>query len=214
MVEVAGFRAQGSGFRVQVRVQGSGFRVQGSGFRFQGSGFRVQGSGFRVSISDAWGHLASGAEVVAANAQEVVLRVGLRDRPGVLGLEFLPCSQFKNNHFTEMCCGTEAGSYLRPIDSCITQLKVQGPSRTCNESKEERERTRTGGGSRGWAARSPQSTRTPRPATGSYLRLIDSCITQLKAQGPQQKNRLPVDWGKGRVGGSFFLVTVTEASLR
>jgi len=38
-----------------------------------------------------------------------------------------------------MCCGTEAGSYLRLIDSCITQLKDQGPSRTCNESKEEEE---------------------------------------------------------------------------
>jgi len=31
----------------------------------------------------------------------------------------------------------EEGSYLRLIDSCITQLKAQGPSRTCNESKEE-----------------------------------------------------------------------------
>ena len=31
----------------------------------------------------------------------------------------------------------EGGSYLRLIDSCITQLKAQGPSRTCNESKEE-----------------------------------------------------------------------------
>ena len=31
----------------------------------------------------------------------------------------------------------EAGSYLRLTDSCITQLKAQGPSRTCNESKEE-----------------------------------------------------------------------------
>jgi len=31
----------------------------------------------------------------------------------------------------------EAGSYLRLIDSCVTQLKAQGPSRTCNESKEE-----------------------------------------------------------------------------
>jgi len=30
-------------------------------------------------------------------------------------------------------------SYLRLIDSCITQLKAQGPSRTCNESKEEEE---------------------------------------------------------------------------
>ena len=33
-----------------------------------------------------------------------------------------------------MCCGTEAGSYLR-----LTQLKAQGPSRTCEESKEEEE---------------------------------------------------------------------------
>ena len=38
---------------------------------------------------------------------------------------------------TPMCCGTEAGSYLRLIDSCITQPKAQGPSRTCNESNEE-----------------------------------------------------------------------------
>ena len=29
--------------------------------------------------------------------------------------------------------------YLRLIDSFITQLKAQGPSRTCNESKEEEE---------------------------------------------------------------------------
>ena len=34
----------------------------------------------------------------------------------------------------------EAGSYLRLIDSCITQLKAHGPSRTCNESKEEDEK--------------------------------------------------------------------------
>ena len=34
------------------------------------------------------------------------------------------------------------GSYLRLIDSCITQLKAQGPSRTCNESKEEEEKVR------------------------------------------------------------------------
>ena len=31
-------------------------------------------------------------------------------------------SQFKNNYFTEMCSGSEAGSYLRLIDFCITQL--------------------------------------------------------------------------------------------
>jgi len=29
-----------------------------------------------------------------------------------------------------------SGSYLRLVDSCITQLKAQGPSRTCNGSKE------------------------------------------------------------------------------
>ena len=34
---------------------------------------------------------------------------------------------------------TEAGSYLRLIYSCITQLKAQGPYRTCNESEEEEE---------------------------------------------------------------------------
>jgi len=46
---------------------------------------------------------------------------------------------FKNNHFTEVCSGSEAGSYLRLVDSCITQLNAQGPSRTCNEIKEEEE---------------------------------------------------------------------------
>jgi len=35
--------------------------------------------------------------------------------------------------------GSGAGSYLRRIDSCITQIKAQGPSRTCDESKEEEE---------------------------------------------------------------------------
>jgi hypothetical protein len=34
---------------------------------------------------------------------------------------------------------TEEGSYLRLTDSCITQLKAQGPSRTCNESEAEEE---------------------------------------------------------------------------
>jgi len=33
---------------------------------------------------------------------------------------------------------------LRLIDSCVKQLKVQGPSRTCNESKEK-----------GWGAGDP-----------------------------------------------------------
>ena len=37
--------------------------------------------------------------------------------------------------------GSRAGSYLRLIDSCITQLKAQGPSRTCTESNEKEEAT-------------------------------------------------------------------------
>ena len=44
-------------------------------------------------------------------------------------------SQLRQSH--EMCSGSKAGSYLSLIDSCITQLKAQGPSRTCNQSKEE-----------------------------------------------------------------------------
>jgi len=49
------------------------------------------------------------------------------------------CAMGPCNHSTEMCSGSEAGSYLRLIDSCTTQLTAQGPSRTCNESKEEEE---------------------------------------------------------------------------
>ena len=33
----------------------------------------------------------------------------------------------------------EVGSYFRLIDYYFTQLKAQGPSRTCNESKEDEE---------------------------------------------------------------------------
>ena len=40
------------------------------------------------------------------------------------------------NHLTEMCSGSDAGSYLRLTDSCITQPKAQGPSGTSNESQE------------------------------------------------------------------------------
>ena len=54
-------------------------------------------------------------------------------------------SQFKNNHFTEMCCGNEEGSHVRLRDSCITQPKAQGPARTCNESKEEEETSQPDG---------------------------------------------------------------------
>ena len=38
-----------------------------------------------------------------------------------------------------MCSGSEAGSCLRLIDSCIIQLEAQGPSRACYEREEEEE---------------------------------------------------------------------------
>ena len=66
--------------------------------------------------------------------------------------------------------GSEAGSYLRLIDSCITQLKAQGPSRTCNESKEEEEEPVTSllegemlGISRSKSSSSPYSSPAPSP---------------------------------------------------
>ena len=40
-----------------------------------------------------------------------------------------------------MSSGSKASSYLRLINFCITQLKAQGPSRTCNERNAEEEAT-------------------------------------------------------------------------
>ena len=39
----------------------------------------------------------------------------------ILKLRAVPMG-YKDNYFTEMCCGSEEGSYLRLIDLCITQL--------------------------------------------------------------------------------------------
>jgi len=55
----------------------------------------------------------------------------------------------------------DLSSCLRLIDSGITQLKAQGPSRTCNESNKEEEEPERGS------------------EEGSYSMLIDFCITQL-----------------------------------
>ena len=44
-----------------------------------------------------------------------------------------------------MCSGSEEGSYLRLIDVCITQHTAQGPSKTCNASKEEEGASGRGG---------------------------------------------------------------------
>ena len=75
------------------------------------------------------------------------MRLALKFKPLLRAVLDWYSSQFKHNHFAEMCVGNEEGSYLRLneegsylrlIDSCLTQLKAQGPSRTCNESEEEK----------------------------------------------------------------------------
>ena len=43
---------------------------------------------------------------------------GMDRREGIGGR----VDQFKNNYLTQMCNGSEAGSYLRLIDFCIAQL--------------------------------------------------------------------------------------------
>jgi len=48
-------------------------------------------------------------------------------------------SSYTAFHTCDPLYPAEAGSYLRLIDSCITQLTAQGPFRTCNESKAEEE---------------------------------------------------------------------------
>ena len=87
---------------------------------------------------------------------------------------------------------------MRLIDCCITQLKAQGPFRTCNESKEEEEeaplrRVFQPLYLRGIASsdlrlvdfRITQKFAVV-PRRARILRLMHCCITQLKAQGPSR----------------------------
>jgi len=47
------------------------------------------------------------------------------DHKAPLGPTLTRClCESKNNYFTEMCSGSEAGSYARLIDFCITQLQA------------------------------------------------------------------------------------------
>jgi len=74
-------------------------------------------------------------------------------------------SQSKINHFTEMCSGSEAGSYLRLIDFCITQSNKEEDLRAKQYSSQSNNNhfTKICTGSE----------------AGSYSRLTDACITQL-----------------------------------
>jgi len=79
----------------------------------------------------------------------------------------------QNNYFTEMCSGSEAGSYFRLIEVCIIDSWPE--SEMCSGSE-------AGSYSRlidvciidSW----PESEMCSGSATGSCLRLIDVCIIQ------------------------------------
>ena len=58
----------------------------------------------------------------------------------------VPCSHKKPTLSLSHSPRVVAGSYLRLIDLCITQLEARGPSRTCNESEEDEEEGCTHGG--------------------------------------------------------------------
>jgi len=93
--------------------------------------FRRSWLGYRA----ARGRRPGCAKASAAPANQTPFRQLRASGPGGAPQPLLP---FARNSAKNRCAVvTEAGSYLRRIDLCITQLKAQGPSRTCNESKEE-----------------------------------------------------------------------------
>ena len=101
-------------------------------------------------------------------------------------------------HFTEMCSGSEAGSYLRRIDSWITQLKAQGPSRTCNESKEEETLNPNAGRSRSW---------TPRISPPPLPRLTCQRLTCLARKGLPPRAWYTPFHRKGLIPRAWYTLT-------
>jgi len=88
------------------------------GILFRGSSF-----GFRVSAFRLW-VVGFGVWVCSFNRAQFA---------GVFRVEEVALLEIREKYVWK------PSSYLRLIDSCITQLKARGPSRTCNESKEEEE---------------------------------------------------------------------------
>ena len=192
---------------------GFGFRVSGFGFRVSGLGFRVH----RFSGASAWGGAAPPLPP-APNLNPPMAFLSLAGVTGLTGLagageaspaarRFAACScrtcrqvqglgfvangrvapgidlkrafeiaqrlqppHLENTEpwsgpYTEPIRALLAGSYLRPIETCITQLKDQGPSRTCNESKKKEEKV---------TVRIPSMVALlPGSIVGSYLNPID-----------------------------------------
>ena len=81
------------------------------------------------------------AEAVYEQRRQNLIRV-FRKRRNLLATSSLPESPPSPYSGPELCSGSETGSYLMLTDSCITQLKAQGPSRTCKKSKEGEENYR------------------------------------------------------------------------
>ena len=78
-----------------------------------------------------------------------------------------------------MCGNFEVGSYVRLIDSCITQLKAQEPSRTC-ESNEAEE------GESGYGMDGPTSG-----IDRGYARALATEI-KVESETSQRKSGIPV----------------------
>ena len=114
---------------------------RGVGCRVQGAGCRVQGAGCRVQGAERKGERAGGEyRMRSAKAPEIStdstdFKTDRRFEADYTDLK-TAFTDLKTETTDLILSGVEAGSYSRLIDSCITQLKVQGPSRTCNESKE------------------------------------------------------------------------------
>ena len=85
----------------------------------------------------------------------LVKRQGGED--GYVNLESLDCDEVNTpfNVDTKRALKDSVNQY-GPA-SCITQLKAEGPSRTCNESKEEEEEYGLARACRPWPCRAPQS---------------------------------------------------------
>ena len=90
---------------IHLRPRGGGL-VDAAGFRVQGAGCRVQGSGSRPADHNPPCPCAE----PEPNSRSCICS-GKAHRP-----------LCKNNYSTDICSGSEAGSYLRRIDFCITQL--------------------------------------------------------------------------------------------
>ena len=94
--------------------------------------------GFQAKVLEAFQVVPLRSEAVRGTQMYVLNKATLSGAVAVWNSGRHSTLSLKNNHFTEMCSGSDAGSYLRLIDSCITQLEVQGPSQTCNERKKRR----------------------------------------------------------------------------